>query len=48
MRVIGLGFQAGEEENSIVNDSMFMAQVTQTSRGRLTYQYWCSCRVILC
>ena len=28
VRIIGLGFLAGEAENSIVNDSLFMAQVT--------------------
>ncbi len=33
VRIIGLGFQAGEAENSIVNDSLFMAQVTPRPRG---------------
>ena len=27
VRIVGLGFQAGDEEDSILNDSLFMAQV---------------------
>ena len=33
VRIIGLGFQAGEADNSIVNDSLFMAQVTHDSKA---------------
>ena len=35
MRIIGLGFQNGEQDDSIVNDSLFMAQVRFTTDAQV-------------
>ena len=40
MRIIGLGFQSGEAENSVVNDSLFMAQVTPRPSAKRQLACW--------